>query len=1420
MSTNNKTDTKVSRQYAKIYENTIEKISLALATPENILEWSRGEVTKPETINYKTFKPERGGLFDELIFGPLIDYKCPVCGKKYKKSNENTICLATKECEELKSKILPKIARRYSMGHIALNSPVLHFWFFKIDHSIISKLLGLRNEETGKSVSKASLESLIYYKSHIVLETGGLKSLAKNKIIDISEAGVIYKNALQEILEKFEEDSEEYQDISAALTDLTEVATSKIGRDYGIDFYELNEIIEEYSDARISTGTKAIEYLLEHLDLKAEKEKVEQEIQEVQNSTSLSKKDSTKNQKRDKLYKRLQVINAFLNSGQDPKSMIIKNLPVIPADLRPLVQLDCARHSTSDVNELYRRIIIRNNRLKRWYETDAPILIIQNELRMIQEAIDALIDNQRKSPNPVTTKDNRPLKSISDALTGKKGRFRQNLLGKRVDYSGRSVIVVGPKLKMHQAGLPRKMVAKLFEPWIIRRLIEQNSAPSIKTARKMIEEENPQIWPHVAEVIKNKPILLNRAPTLHRLSIRAFEPVLVRGKAIQLHPLVTTGFNADFDGDQMAVHVPISPEAIRETKELMFANKNILGPKDGEPIVNPSQDMILGLYYLSQEKDDAKGQGRYFGSYNEMMKAYEVKVLDLHARIALPFSEIKIKKSNALQENKYIISTVGKFILNRIFPDNFPFIFDNKVDDLELNYDNQLAKYLVPMGTNIPQYIQQLPLNAALTKKDIAKIVRQIFDTYDYVVSKEDVASVINKLDFENYHDSLLLYKKLLDFKGEPLSITHAMKLAEFTTAEFELLTRINNIHSVNKIRVFEVKDKVEILEKVWFNYVNVVAAILDDIKDLGFVYSTNSGVSMSISDIKIAPKKQEYLKEGEDYINQLNHFYAQGWITDDERYILSINKWTAVKNEIQKNLNETVELDPKNSLVIMMKSGARSNMSNFVQLAGMRGLMANNVKALKVDAENERVVRSIVEVPVKSSFLEGLTSFEFYSSTHGARKGLTDTALNTAKSGYLTRRLVDVAQNIVVTQNDCFSDFGFVVKQIIDTKTNTTIVPLAERIEGRFLNKDVVSPDGEVLAQTGDFINAHLAKKIVDSGVTAVEIRSILSCHTKNGVCKKCYGKDLATNRLVAIGEAVGIIAAQSIGEPGTQLTMRTFHTGGVAGVEDITGGFTRLIELIDAHEHPWGRPAQISPVHGVVAKIESVKNKEDGQLTGSTLITIEYKNEENLDAYKIIRVASNQKLRVQIGDKVVPGQKLVEGPIILKELLNYADARTLQNYLLKEIQRIYRMQGITISDKYIEIIIRQMLSKIQIIDNGDSDFFIGSIVDIFDYQEVSGKLIAEGKRPPFGNIIIKGAKQIPLLSNSFLAAASYQETSKILVHSVISSQVDRLEGLKENIIVGHKIPAGTNSNFEHKSKYDIRDPYSFFKPQINKNR
>ncbi|QIW62636.1 DNA-directed RNA polymerase subunit beta' [Mycoplasmopsis gallinacea] len=1415
-------------------KKVINKITLSLATNDDITQWSNGEVTKAETINYKSYKPEKDGLFDELIFGPTTDYKCPVCGQKYKKSDENSTCSKTPACEKHKPKILPKITRRSRMGHIKLHNPVVHFWFFKIDHSIISKLLGLRVGDSD-NVSKSDLEKLIYYKSHIVLESGELKSLQKNKIIDINDAANIYRSALEEMRGNYEVDSDEYEDINEALQNLIEYADSKTGKDYGIDFHEYNDIIHEYSDAKIGTGSQAIEYLLKNVNLEEEAKKVEEKINLINSANETL--STSQLQERGKLYKRLTIINSFIKSGQKPTSMLIYNLPVIPADLRPLVQLDGGRHSTSDVNELYRRIIIRNNRLAKWNESDAPMLIKQNEYRMIQEAVDALIDNIRKKPSPVSSKDGHPLKSISDALTGKKGRFRQNLLGKRVDYSGRSVIVVGPTLKIHEVGIPRDMAAKLFEPWIIREILKSDEGiNSVKAAKKLVENLNPMIWPYVERAIEGRPVLLNRAPTLHRLSIQAFQPVLIRGKAIKLHPLVTTAFNADFDGDQMAVHVPVSDAAVREAKELMLASKNVLGPKDGEPIINPSQDMILGLYYLTIEKAGAKGEGNFYPNYDELMLAYENNYITLHTRVVMPVAALGKSSVASKTDKPYLFTTVGKLILNRAFPSDFEFIFGKHVDQkavtnadgsvkfvesesIHTSKDN-LDNYVLDYGTNFKEYLKNVPVNYGLSKKDIAKIVRKVYEKYVAVVNIEDVAKVINDTDEYNYENRLEDCLYLKDFNGDTIPRSHAELIAKFIKESFEIISYETSRPPLSLEKLmnkWDINQYTRALEEVWFKYTNYVASILDEIKQLGFRYSTISGTTISMNDITTLETTKEKIAEGDAYINELRKYFEKGYLTDDERYTLTIQKWSKVKDSIEKELKEVTKSDIDNPLFMMFTSGARGNSSNFTQLAGMRGLMNNNTKILKADAENDRVVRSTVEIPVKSSFLDGLSAYEFYSSTHGARKGLTDTALNTAKSGYLTRRLVDVAQGIVVREEDCGSDFGFVVKDIKDTKTDTVIESLAERIEGRFTNKDIYDENGNVVVKSNTFITPEIATLITKKyGKEEVEIRSVLSCHTRNGVCKKCYGKDLASNRIVNIGEAVGIVAAQSIGEPGTQLTMRTFHTGGVAGVEDITGGFGRLIELIDAFDAPWGRPAVISKVTGEVTAIYNSKNKE-GKDTDTILIEVTYKNKDGNLEKEVHNGKVSQKLRVKVGDHVFSGQKLLEGPIILNQLLQYADTRAVQNYLLKEIQRLYRLQGITISDKYIEIIIRQMLSKIMITDSGDSSFFTGSLVDMFVYQRENGRLLAQGKRPAFGEVKIRGAKQTPLLSDSFLSAASYQETAKVLVNSAISNRVDHLHGLKENIILGRKIPAGTNSNYELKGKYDIRDPRSYFQDKFD---
>ena len=1421
---------KVSRKFNKIKEKDIRGVSIEIATKEDIKEWSHGEVTKPETINYKSYKPERHGLFDEVIFGPQTDYRCPVCGFKYKRTNEGQICEKTDSCKIEKPEIISAKERRTRMGHIELGSPVVHFWFLKIDHSIISKLLSLRissgdkkskkkSYSTGKTVTKKEIEDITYFKSHIVLNdvigtVDGkeirFKNLTKNTVINVNKAPQLYLSALEQLLEYWKDRKEEgvedaeyaIEDIEDGIAELTEIASSKIGKDYGVDYYELNDIIEDYSEAKISTGAKAIEALLENFDLAKEIRRVKKAIteinKEIETSATIKK---AKLDQRKKFYKRLSILEGFKQSGQDLKSMLIYNLPVIPADLRPLIQIDGGRHSTSDINELYRRIIIRNERLKSWLEKDAPVLIIQNELRMLQEAVDALIDNSRKKPS-IMSKDNRPLKSISDALSGKKGRFRQNLLGKRVDYSGRSVIVVGPNLKMHQAGIPREMVAKLFEPWIIKELIDAEEAQSIKQAKKLIEERKSVIWPFVEKAIKGKVVLLNRAPTLHRLSVQAFEPVLIRGKAMRLHPLATAAFNADFDGDQMAVHVPISEEAIQEAKDLMLANKNILGPKDGQPIINPSQDMILGLYYITTEKVGAKGEGNIYKSYDELIKAHDLKKVDLHARVFLPVN--KVGKHYLENKEGYIMSSVGKFIFNRSFPATFPFVFDTKMENLRNDYNGQIYPY----GTNLREVIQNTPVNEAHGKKHIAAVVRKVFDEYTAVIPKEDIASIVAKLGEEGFNDNKLMssIKSLKTLDKESINDIHRIMLLDFITTEKDKFMKQITVNNGGVERFLESSEKAELFNNIWFTYSNVVADSLDKIKHLGFKYSMVSGITMSIADIIPSPKKLEIIAEADKEVNALKEDYELGLLTDDERYKLVIKKWSDVKTEVEVDLKQEVDNNPDNPIFIMMKSGARGNISNFIQLAGLRGLMTNTKKAWKAHILRGLTVRSTTEIPVKSSFLDGLTAYEFYTTTPGARKGLADTALNTAQAGYLTRRLVDAAQNVVVREEDCGTSVGHWIKPIVDTKEQNTIVALDERIEGRILALDVVTSDGEVIAKKGTFVSVELAKEIEASGVEQVSIRSVLGCQTINGVCKICYGKDLATNRMVQIGEPVGIVAAQSIGEPGTQLTMRTFHTGGVAGVENIVGGFSRLTQLIDVTSSNWGNSAKIASSYGVVEDITS------NDLGTKKTVSIVYDHTNEVDE---VVVDIKATLRVQIGSRVKPGSKISEGPIDLIELLRVAGRVAVQNYFIKEIQRVYRMQGISISDKYVEIIIRQIFSRVIIQSAGESNFFAGEVVSMNKYQQENTRLLKRGKKPAIAQHQINfGVKNVSKTSESFLASASYMETAKVLVHSAIYGKQDELEGLKENIILGRKIPAGTSvAKVEARSKYDVKQSIDFFK-------
>ena len=1264
--------------FAKEKDPEIKKVQLSIASESDVLSWSSGEVTKPETINYKTHKPERDGLFDEKIFGPTKDYKCAVCGKKHRRSDAGKKCNACGEAI-----IESKMARRRKMGHIHLGAPVTHIWYSKVNYSTIRQILGIKQDE---------LDSIIYFRAPVVLESGGVKEAKVGTIIPIQKAAVIYKRILK-ALEKKVDSKDMKKLISDKIDQLLLDANSDITKEQGLDFYEYNSFITKISDIRIGFGAEAVKTLLEKVDLK-------KQLREINKKIAASKSEAGVSA----LYRRVKTIESFIISGQNPANMVVSVLPVIPADLRPLIQLDGGRHSTVDLNELYRRVIIRNNRLKQWLAMGAPELIVQNEKRMLQESVDALFDNTRKVV-PVKSKDNRDLKSLAENLKGKQGRFRQNLLGKRVDYSGRSVIVVGPELKLHQVGLPKQMVVKLFEPFIVQRLVEEKIVKSIKQAKKLIEIYDDRIWTYATGVIKEHPVLLNRAPTLHRLSIQAFEPVITSGKAIRLHPLVTPSFNADFDGDQMAVHVPLSKKAKKEAWELMLSNKNILGPKDGKLILSPSQDIILGMYYLTKVQANNKGSRRVFANYYELNNFLITNNTHIHSVVAMPLSAFKEKFTQEIKEGyKYVVSTVGRLLVNKELPATFPFINEVNTSSLKENNTNFLAKG----------------------------------------------AALLDRI---------------------------------FTKAETELLP-------------FKKSDVSKLIETVFERNKEAIADVLDAIKSLGFHYSMISGASMAITDIVDINDRETVIAEGDKKIAFLQQKTNEGIITDDQRYQEVLKVWASVREKVQSKLAAEISQYQDNPVWMMMDSGARGNMSNFVQLAGMRGSMSKATHEYAALKRQGIIVRSTEEIPIKSSFKIGLTPFEYFLSTHGARKGLSDTATKTAESGYLTRRLVDAIQNVKLVEADCGTNSGMIVKPIKDTRTNSEIEGLFDRIVGRFPVYDV--KDGNrILARTTEMISEDQANGIVSAGITEVEIRSVLSCQSKKGICQKCFGRDLTTNEIVNIGEAIGIISAQSIGEPGTQLTMRTFHTGGVAGVSDITQGFSRLMELVDANKSPKSM-AIISKTAGTIKAIESFKENKYGQPTQYKVI-VEGKHEQ-----QEYIVDSNQFLRVKKGDVVEPGQKITEGSIQLQNLLEVSGARKTQIYLIKEIQRLYRLQGIAIADKYMEVIIRQMLSKFQIIYPGDSNLYVSQIISIDKLRDINEKLIAEGKQPAFGKQIILGVKPLPLHSESFLAAASYQRTADALVSASIIKKIDDLEGIKENIIVGNKMPVGTGNEIQY-GKYDI---------------
>ena len=1177
--------------------NNFKALKIGIASPESIRDWSYGEIKKPETINYRTLKPERDGLFCEKIFGPTRDYECN-CGK-YKRLRYKGIVCDRCGVEVTKSKV-----RRERMGHIELASPVSHIWYVKGIPSYIGLCLDM---------SPRDLEEVIYFVSYVVLDPGATGLIKKQTLSD-KEYRVYYEK-------------------------------------YGNTF-------------KVGMGATAIKQLLSEVDVDKELEDLQKELE---NATG---------QRRIRLVKRLEVLNSFATSGNKPEWMILEALPVIPPELRPMIQLDGGRFATSDLNDLYRRVINRNNRLKKLIELNAPSIIIQNEKRMLQEAVDALFDNGRRGRS-VTGAGNRALKSLSSMLKGKQGRFRQNLLGKRVDYSGRSVIVVGPDLKMYQCGIPKEMALELFKPHVINGLVNKEIANNIKAAKKMIENRDEKVWDIVEEVIKEHPVMLNRAPTLHRLGIQAFEPKLISGKAIRLHPLVTTGFNADFDGDQMAVHVPLSEEAKTEARLLMLGANNILSPKDGSPIVTPSQDMILGNYYITMEKDGLEGEGRIFKNTNEVLMAYQRREITLHTRIAVPVKSFRHKVFLDTYKNKYLVTTPGKIIFNEILPDSFPYLNEPTSENIE---GVTPAKYFIDYGKDIKEEIKNMPLAKAFNKGALEKTIAQMFKRY--------------------------------------------------RTTETSIY--------------------------------------LDKLKDQGFKYSTYAGFTIAFSDIVTSKNKDAIVEASNKEVKKINKQFQRGLITEKERFELVIEVWNKAKKDIEAELSEYAKSRDyeDNPIFVMMNSKARGSISNFVQLAGMRGIMA------KPSGEP-------VEIPILSSFSDGLSVSEFFLSTHGARKGSADTALKTADSGYMTRRLVDVAQDMIVRETDCKTTQGSLVSAFTDDKDGI-IEPLYDRILGRYTSKKVVHPETkEVICEKDTYITENIADKIIKSGITSVEIRTILTCRTAHGVCQKCYGRNLATGNLVEIGEAVGIMGAQSIGEPGTQLTMRTFHTGGVAGT-DITQGLPRVEELFEARI-PKGK-ATIAEIDGVIQNIEDAN--------GRTKIYI--KNDKEVREHLTLYGA---KLKVEKGATVSAGDQLTEGSVSPKELLAVTDPNTVQQYILKEVQKVYRSQGVDINDKHVELIAKRMISLIRVMDAGDTEFVPSTVVSLNEFTNGNRDVIIQGKKPAIGQPILLGITKAALQTDSFLSSASFQETTRILTEAAVKGSTDKLHGLKENVIIGKLIPAGTGA-------------------------
>ncbi|EZY27224.1 DNA-directed RNA polymerase subunit beta' [Staphylococcus aureus M118-B] len=1186
--------------------NNFHYMKIGLASPEKIRSWSFGEVKKPETINYRTLKPEKDGLFCERIFGPTKDWECS-CGKYKRVRYKGMVC---DRCgvEVTKSKV-----RRERMGHIELAAPVSHIWYFKGIPSRMGLLLDM---------SPRALEEVIYFASYVVVDPG--------------PTGLEKKTLLSEA--------------------------------------EFRDYYDKYPGQFVAKmGAEGIKDLLEEIDLDEELKLLRDEL------------ESATGQRLTRAIKRLEVVESFRNSGNKPSWMILDVLPIIPPEIRPMVQLDGGRFATSDLNDLYRRVINRNNRLKRLLDLGAPGIIVQNEKRMLQEAVDALIDNGRRG-RPVTGPGNRPLKSLSHMLKGKQGRFRQNLLGKRVDYSGRSVIAVGPSLKMYQCGLPKEMALELFKPFVMKELVQREIATNIKNAKSKIERMDDEVWDVLEEVIREHPVLLNRAPTLHRLGIQAFEPTLVEGRAIRLHPLVTTAYNADFDGDQMAVHVPLSKEAQAEARMLMLAAQNILNPKDGKPVVTPSQDMVLGNYYLTLERKDAVNTGAIFNNTNEVLKAYANGFVHLHTRIGVHASSFNNPTFTEEQNKKILATSVGKIIFNEIIPDSFAYINEPTQENLERKIPNRYFIDPTTLGEGgLKEYFENEELIEPFNKKFLGNIIAEVFNRF---------------------------------------SITDT-------------------------------------------------SMMLDRMKDLGFKFSSKAGITVGVADIVVLPDKQQILDEHEKLVDRITKQFNRGLITEEERYNAVVEIWTDAKDQIQGELMQS--LDKTNPIFMMSDSGARGNASNFTQLAGMRGLMA---------APSGK----IIELPITSSFREGLTVLEYFISTHGARKGLADTALKTADSGYLTRRLVDVAQDVIVREEDCGTDRGLLVS---DIKEGTEMIePFIERIEGRYSKETIRHPEtDEVIIRPDELITPEIAKKITDAGIEQMYIRSAFTCNARHGVCEKCYGKNLATGEKVEVGEAVGTIAAQSIGEPGTQLTMRTFHTGGVAG-SDITQGLPRIQEIFEAR-NPKGQ-AVITEIEGVVEDIKLAKDRQQE-------IVVKGANET-----RSYLASGTSRIIVEIGQPVQRGEVLTEGSIEPKNYLSVAGLNATESYLLKEVQKVYRMQGVEIDDKHVEVMVRQMLRKVRIIEAGDTKLLPGSLVDIHNFTDANREAFKHRKRPATAKPVLLGITKASLETESFLSAASFQETTRVLTDAAIKGKRDDLLGLKENVIIGKLIPAGTGMRRYSDVKYE----------------